>query len=210
MVNEKVNIDMVRNNKLLSSLIQFHSLTCSSFFMMRTHLWRLIYEDPSARPIYEDPNSDSNITSNINITHITLQSKYITYIPYSSSTYLLILTLNINLSLVTQSLTRRELGPLDQIRQSLASSLNTTKKSGKLRNLRIEHGHLRHESLQCDTGRIAYFIEYRCFGFVQLSGSRWCGCFDVGWGECRHGWCSVECKCCNGKNLHNDYLVLVL
>mmetsp|Transcript_3257 Transcript_3257/g.4804 ORF Transcript_3257/g.4804 Transcript_3257/m.4804 type:complete len:207 (+) Transcript_3257:726-1346(+) len=116
---------------------------------------------------------------------------------------LLVLSLYINLSLKSKSLTGWKLGSLDKVGDGLASSLNSSEKSGQFGNFRVEHGNLSHESLEGNSGGLAYLVEDRGVGLgFYLSGreeGRSAGS-GASWREGSNR--SGGEKKCNGREFH--------
>ena len=79
--------------------------------------------------------------------------------PSRNCTYLLVLTLHVDISLVSKGLRGRKLGPLDEVRDSLAGRLDGAKEGRDLGQLGVEHGNLRHETLEGDAGGVADLIK---------------------------------------------------
>jgi len=75
--------------------------------------------------------------------------------------FLLVLSLDIDLTLVSQGFTGRKLGSLDQVGHGLAGGIDGTKEGGQLAKLGVEHSNLVHEAREGDSGGVANFIEDR-------------------------------------------------
>mmetsp|Transcript_12297 Transcript_12297/g.25395 ORF Transcript_12297/g.25395 Transcript_12297/m.25395 type:complete len:404 (-) Transcript_12297:56-1267(-) len=83
---------------------------------------------------------------------------------------LLVLTLDIDLSLVSKSIGGWQLGSLDHVSDGLAGSVDGTEKSGQLLQFRVEHGNLIHVSLEGDTLGFANLVQDR--GLQSVHGRR--------------------------------------
>mmetsp|Transcript_1854 Transcript_1854/g.4443 ORF Transcript_1854/g.4443 Transcript_1854/m.4443 type:complete len:239 (+) Transcript_1854:728-1444(+) len=84
--------------------------------------------------------------------------------------FFLVFSLDVDLTLVSQSLAGRKLGSLHQVSHCLAGSVDSTEKSGQFTKLGVQHSNFVHETGQSDSRGVADLVEDRNLGLRSCHG----------------------------------------
>mmetsp|Transcript_1853 Transcript_1853/g.4435 ORF Transcript_1853/g.4435 Transcript_1853/m.4435 type:complete len:234 (+) Transcript_1853:744-1445(+) len=87
-----------------------------------------------------------------------------------TSSFFLVFSLDVDLTLVSQSLAGRKLGSLHQVSHCLAGSVDSTEKSGQFTKLGVQHSNFVHETGQSDSRGVADLVEDRNLGLRSCHG----------------------------------------